>query len=147
VLDLTRAELTWQVGCALETIRKIERGARRPSKQIAERLADQLGVAPHERTAFLQFARAMPAPGTETPADAVFSAPGQERAYELLTIILQHPASTSETRDQTACLLAELEPESAEQARATSEQLPARSLESIVEALLETNPAQRALGS
>ena len=38
-LDLTQAELAERVGCALGTIRKIETDERRPSKQIAARLA------------------------------------------------------------------------------------------------------------
>jgi transcriptional regulator with XRE-family HTH domain len=57
-LDLTQGELAHQVGCAIGTLKKIETDERRPSKQIAERLADQLGLAPDERVAFLQAARA-----------------------------------------------------------------------------------------
>src|SRR5215208_3118696 len=38
-LDLTQDELARQVGCALSTIRKIEADERRPSRQVAERLA------------------------------------------------------------------------------------------------------------
>src|SRR5918911_310137 len=49
--DLTQDELARRVGCSLETIRKIEADARRPSRQIAERLADPLGLAPDERLA------------------------------------------------------------------------------------------------
>ena len=44
-LDLTQAELAQRVGCALGTLRKLERDERRPSKQIAARLADQLQLA------------------------------------------------------------------------------------------------------
>ena len=47
-LDLTQAELAERVGCALGTIRKIETDERRPSKQIAARLSDQLKLAPEE---------------------------------------------------------------------------------------------------
>src|SRR5436853_185647 len=57
-LDLTQEELAQRVGCALDTIRKIESGARRPSRQIAERLADQLNVPAEARAAFIQAARA-----------------------------------------------------------------------------------------
>ena len=57
-LDLTQEELAQRVGCALDTIRKIESGARRPSRQVAERLADQLEVPVGMRPAFLQAARA-----------------------------------------------------------------------------------------
>jgi predicted ATPase/transcriptional regulator with XRE-family HTH domain len=60
LLDITRDELAVRVGCAVETIRKIEVDVRRPSRQIAERLADQLAIPPQERAAFLQHARAQP---------------------------------------------------------------------------------------
>src|SRR4029079_16062141 len=62
VLDLTREELAERVGCAVETLRKIETGARRPSRQIAERLAVALAFAPEERASFVRLARASPAP-------------------------------------------------------------------------------------
>src|SRR5262245_36226100 len=55
-LGLTQDALAQQVGCAVATIRKIEADARRPSVQIAERLADVL--APQDRAAFLHAARA-----------------------------------------------------------------------------------------
>ena len=38
-LDLTQDELARRVGCSLETIRKIEADARRPSREIAALLA------------------------------------------------------------------------------------------------------------
>src|SRR6266540_3973345 len=57
-LDLTQAELDKRIGCALGTIRKIETDERRPSKQIATRLADQLRLAPEELAVFLKAARA-----------------------------------------------------------------------------------------
>jgi predicted ATPase/DNA-binding XRE family transcriptional regulator len=56
-LDLTQRDLADQAGCAEVTIRQIERGVRRPSRQIAERMADVLAIAPEERTAFMSFAR------------------------------------------------------------------------------------------
>jgi predicted ATPase/transcriptional regulator with XRE-family HTH domain len=56
-LDLTREELATRVGCAPETIKKIERDERRPSRQIAELLANALGVLPEEYEHFLQSAR------------------------------------------------------------------------------------------
>ena len=56
--DLTQDELAQRVGCSLETIRKIEADTRRPSRHIAERLADHLGLALDERAAFMQAARA-----------------------------------------------------------------------------------------
>jgi predicted ATPase/transcriptional regulator with XRE-family HTH domain len=57
-LDLTREELADRVGCAVETLRKIETNARRPSRQLAELLAQHLALPSEERTAFLKAARA-----------------------------------------------------------------------------------------
>ncbi|HET9221265.1 MAG TPA: tetratricopeptide repeat protein, partial [Roseiflexaceae bacterium] len=57
-LDLTQAELAQRVGCADVTIRRIEADERRPSRQIAERLADCLTIPELERAAFLRAARA-----------------------------------------------------------------------------------------
>jgi predicted ATPase/transcriptional regulator with XRE-family HTH domain len=53
-LDLTQAALATQVGCARVTIRKIEQDERRPSRQMAERLADCLAIPAAERAAFIQ---------------------------------------------------------------------------------------------
>src|SRR5436305_1054693 len=64
-LDLTQAELAAQVGCAVITIRKIEQDVRRPSKQIAESLADVLAVSLDDRAAFVTFARRV----TDLPPD------------------------------------------------------------------------------
>jgi len=75
-LDLTQDELATRVSCSVETIKKIEADARRPSRQIAERLADQLGLASDERLAFLQAARAelaadrLPPPSRTVPQEA-----------------------------------------------------------------------------
>jgi transcriptional regulator with XRE-family HTH domain len=42
LLDLTQTDLANGVGCSVVTIRKIEADERRPSRQIAELLADCL---------------------------------------------------------------------------------------------------------
>lgn len=63
-LDLTQADLAEQVGCSVMTVRKIEADHRRPSKQIAERMADTLVVSRDERPAFVAFARQVPLPPT-----------------------------------------------------------------------------------
>jgi predicted ATPase/class 3 adenylate cyclase len=57
-LDLTQAELARRVGCAEGTIRMIEADARRPSRQIAARLAEQLAITPADHGAFIRAARA-----------------------------------------------------------------------------------------
>jgi transcriptional regulator with XRE-family HTH domain len=60
-LDLTQEVLAERVGCAVTTISKIEVGVLRPSRQLADLLAGQLELAPAEREAFLNAARARPA--------------------------------------------------------------------------------------
>jgi predicted ATPase/transcriptional regulator with XRE-family HTH domain len=57
-LDLTQAELAQRVSCSLDLIQKIETDARKPSRQLAEKLADSLGLDVAERVAFVQAARA-----------------------------------------------------------------------------------------
>src|SRR5689334_15946382 len=56
-LDLTQGDLARRVGCAVVTIQKIEADERRPSRQVAELLAEQLLIPTGERAAFLQSAR------------------------------------------------------------------------------------------
>ncbi len=51
--DLTQAELAARAGCVVTTIKKIETGARRPSRQLAERLAAALELAGEARVALL----------------------------------------------------------------------------------------------
>jgi predicted ATPase/DNA-binding XRE family transcriptional regulator len=57
-LDLTQSQLAQQVSCSLDLIQKVETDARRPSRQLAEKLADCLGIDASERVAFIQAARA-----------------------------------------------------------------------------------------
>ena len=56
-LDLTQEALARQVGCATHTLQKIEQGSRRPSRQLADLLANALQIAPSQRVSFLQLAR------------------------------------------------------------------------------------------
>lgn len=76
--DLTQEALAEAVGCAVQTIRALEHSWRRPSRSMAERLADVLAVPPEERTAFIQVARTPlvrpasipePSPAPTDPAD------------------------------------------------------------------------------
>ncbi|HEY5984701.1 MAG TPA: tetratricopeptide repeat protein [Anaerolineales bacterium] len=68
-LDLTQEELARRIGCARITIRKIEAEQLRPSKQMAQLLADHLAVPAAEHESFLRFARGG-APITQAPLRA-----------------------------------------------------------------------------
>lgn len=73
-LDLTQAELARRVGCATVTVSKLERDERRPSRQMAELLAEHLAVPDDQRERFLAAAlgeRAVDAlPLTSQPVDS-----------------------------------------------------------------------------
>lgn len=56
-LDLTQPALADQVGCSFAAIKKIEGDERKPSRQIAQRPADTLGVPVNQREIFLDVAR------------------------------------------------------------------------------------------
>src|SRR5215207_4828284 len=56
-VHVQRTELAARIGCAVVTLQKIETDERRPSRQIAERLAEQLDIPHHERETFIRVAR------------------------------------------------------------------------------------------
>ncbi len=58
-LDLTQEALAQNVSCSRFAIRKIEADERRPSRGLAERLADKLAVPTQDRAAFLAAARSV----------------------------------------------------------------------------------------
>ena len=55
--DLTQAALAERAGCSQNMLRKLEADERRPSRALAERLADVLEVAAADRGDFLRDAR------------------------------------------------------------------------------------------
>ena len=57
VLRLTRVELAECVSCSVSALRKIEADERRPSRQLAELLANCLLIAPEKRPLFIDVAR------------------------------------------------------------------------------------------
>ncbi|MDP9316517.1 MAG: tetratricopeptide repeat protein [Chloroflexota bacterium] len=73
-LDLTQADLAQRVGCAVDTIYRLEAGTRRPSKEIAARLAAVLEIPAEQISAFLRLARAAPAAAPEQPLPAASTA-------------------------------------------------------------------------
>jgi LuxR family transcriptional regulator, maltose regulon positive regulatory protein len=86
VLDLTQEELARQAHCSVATIRKIEADERRPSKAIANRLADCLGIAAAEHSGFIVFARTAPS-GRRPPVPL----PGQPSPAQILATKLSIP--------------------------------------------------------
>ncbi len=58
LLDLTQSQLALQVGVSVVTIRKMEAGERKPSKELASLLALALHLPEREHAAFIHFARA-----------------------------------------------------------------------------------------
>ncbi len=78
-LDLTQEALAARVGIAAVSYHKIETGTRRPSRHVAELLGNALEIFPHERDAFVRFARdghafdfsPFSAPNTPTPRETV----------------------------------------------------------------------------
>lgn len=82
-LDLTQAELARKVGCATVTITKIERDERRPSRQIAELLADCLAIPAAEKPRFIAVALGEKAVESIPLADRLLTAPVEPRPSTL----------------------------------------------------------------
>lgn len=59
ILDLTQQELADQVGCARITLRRIESGSLKPSRELALILLDKLGTPPAQQEQWLRFARGL----------------------------------------------------------------------------------------
>jgi predicted ATPase/DNA-binding XRE family transcriptional regulator len=69
ILDLTQQELADQVGCARITLRRIESGSLKPSKELAQVLLEKLSAPSTEWEIWLQFARGL----SEFPGNSVDS--------------------------------------------------------------------------
>ena len=78
-LDLTQTALADQVLCSANLIQKLESGARRPSRQLAELLAQALSIPADEQGAFVAWARGVggaPPAGAGAALAAGFAWPG-----------------------------------------------------------------------
>jgi len=73
--DLTQENLGQAAFCSRDTIKKLESGQRRPSRQLAAQLADVLELEDPTRAAFLAAARASRATGSSTESDSGDGAP------------------------------------------------------------------------
>lgn len=56
-LDLTQEDLARQVGISVTTVRKLEADERRPSRQVAQLLAEALKITPQDTETFIKVAR------------------------------------------------------------------------------------------
>ena len=101
-LDLTQEELAQRVGCAAETLRKIEADVRRPSRQIAERLAEALEIPESDRAAFIKAARAelavdrLKSPTQDIPPIALI--PAKTLSSEAVSFLFTQLTSTFQTK-------------------------------------------------
>ena len=71
--DLTQQELADQLGVSINTVRKIERDERRPSKQLAEIMAETFNIHQEKQAAFIPFARFEPHTPESSEAFANFA--------------------------------------------------------------------------
>jgi predicted ATPase/transcriptional regulator with XRE-family HTH domain len=112
-LKLTREQFAGRVGCSVALLRKIEDSERRPSAQIAELMANSLGIPPAEHATFVKVARgelsvgrlpSLAQPGTGVAAAPASTTPrinlpvlptpliGRQREVEELDQLLRDPA-------------------------------------------------------
>lgn len=101
--DMTQEQLAEATACAVQTVRAFESGARRPSREMAERLADILQVPATERQHFIELARSRSGESQESSAAplAAASAPATPLAtprfrpsLPLTTLIGRHAELT-----------------------------------------------------
>jgi predicted ATPase/transcriptional regulator with XRE-family HTH domain len=89
-LDLTQQELARRVNCSLSTIVKIEGDQRRPSRQIAELLAQHLSIPENQVGLFLKVARGLK-PVDQIPPLPTHLPPLTPTAVGTVTCILPVP--------------------------------------------------------
>jgi predicted ATPase/transcriptional regulator with XRE-family HTH domain/Tfp pilus assembly protein PilF len=108
-LDMNQNQLAKQSGCSIDSVRKIEAGTLKPSRQLAELMAEPLEIAPEQRQAFVDYAR-----GVTHFAGTEFEARSQAARYSELKNTNLHAPTTSfvgrEKEVKAACDLL-LEPE------------------------------------
>src|SRR6266508_2836698 len=101
ILDLTQQELADQVGCARITLRRIESGALKPSKELARILLEKLGIPETEWIQWISFARGisgLPGPSVSLSNKPISNIPaslttfiGREKEQlEVIKLITKH---------------------------------------------------------
>jgi predicted ATPase/DNA-binding XRE family transcriptional regulator len=99
-LDMTQKDLAQKVGYSVITIRKVEANERRPSRQLAEALAQGLQVAPEERPTFVILARSWPDDGAVADFDDLDEAPPWRARGSARTANLPSPLTRLIGREQ-----------------------------------------------
>lgn len=97
-MDLTQDDLALRVGLSRVTIRKLEAGERRPSRQLAERIVQVLDIAPADRAAIVAFARATPSTAGHRPVSGMHADPEDRWSpAELVPSLVHGPRSPQHT--------------------------------------------------
>ena len=105
-LDFTREGLAGRVGCSAGTIQKLEEEERRPSLQMAERLAQIFDIPPNEQPAFLRFARGeLHSRIAETQEDAPWNPSAKLHRFNLPTLVTSLIGREREIADVRSYLL------------------------------------------
>jgi predicted ATPase/Tfp pilus assembly protein PilF/DNA-binding XRE family transcriptional regulator len=79
-LDLSRRALADQVGCAEITLRRIEAGTLKPSRELTNILLEKLGISESERPQWVSFARGLsgfPSQSISPPIEPISNLPAQ----------------------------------------------------------------------
>ena len=82
--QLTQADLAGRLGYSVETIKKIEEGKRRPSRQLAEAVANWIGIADEQRMLFVQFCRDLAPTSPDVPWSVEPTAAATHRGLDTL---------------------------------------------------------------
>jgi predicted ATPase/DNA-binding XRE family transcriptional regulator len=93
-MDLTQPRLADLAGCSVEMLRKVEADSRKPSAQLATRLAEALELAPPARADFIRMARGLPTrslPASSLPSPLTRLI-GRERELAALKDLLADPS-------------------------------------------------------
>ncbi len=105
-LDLSRQAFADQVGCAEVTLRRIEAGSLKPSKEFASILIEKLGIPDSERPQWISFARGLTNPPsgqkafptvalrTNLPASLTSFVGREKEQQEVIQLIAKHRLAT-----------------------------------------------------
>src|SRR6266498_4385751 len=100
-LDFSRQSFSNQVGCAEVTLRRIEAGALKPSKELASILLEKLGIPDTERSQWISFARGLSGfplsstspsrkPSTNLPAPLTTFIGREKEQSDVIKLITKH---------------------------------------------------------